>query len=147
MKRFIQVVLYLQMAFVGLAAVVGFLAHKFPIAAQEQALGRQVGFILLGSVVTLWIVSRFWQQQPQLLLIPIVFSAVGLIHHGFDAVIVNASLGLPAPTASDIYIPLVSDAVFLTLYLVGYIRVGRSPQGHAASAKPGSVASGVGTSV
>jgi len=146
MRRFIQVVLYLQMAFVGLAAVVGFLAHKFPIAAQEQALGRQVGFILLGFVVTLWIVSRFWQQQPHLLLIPIVFDTGGLIHHGFDAVIVNANLGLPAPSGGDIYIPLAADVVFLALYLFGYLRLIRYPQGQAASATHGSVASHAGTS-
>ncbi len=147
MRRLIQVVLYLQMVFVGLAAVVGFLAHQFPIAAQEQALGRQVGFILLAFVFILWIVSRFWQQQLYLLLIPIVFEVGGLIHHGFDALIVNAKLGLPAPSGGDIYVPLAADVVFLALYLFGYLRLRRYPQGQAANARSGNAASPAATSL
>jgi hypothetical protein len=145
MRRFIQVVLYVQMVYIGLAAVIGFLAHKIPIAAQEQALGRQVGFVLLAFVFALWIVSRFWQAETRLLLIPIVFTAAGVLYHGFDALIVNTNLGLPAPGAGDIYVPLLPDLAFFALYLVGYLRVRRSPQGHAGSA-PSNLASGVGTS-
>jgi hypothetical protein len=124
MRRFVQIVLYAQMAFVTFAAVVGFLAHQFPIAAQEQPLARQVGFLLVGLVITLWVISRFWQQEPRLLLIPIALSVVGLVHHGFDALIVNAQLDIPAPSGADIYPPLVADAVFLVLYIVGYRRTG-----------------------
>ncbi len=123
MKRFVQVVLYVQMAFVGVSAIIGFLAHKFAVAAHEQALGRQVGFLLLADVVYLWVVSSLWQKETRLLLIPIAGSAGGLLFHGFDALIRNAHLHLPAPSASDIYIPLVVDAIFLALYLVGYANV------------------------
>jgi hypothetical protein len=146
MRRFIQVVLYVQMVYIGLAAVIGFLAHRIPIAAQEQVLGRQVGFILLASVVTLWIVSRFWQAESRLLLIPIVFTAAGVLYHGSDALIVISGISLPAPSAGDIYIPLPFDVVFLALYLFGYLRLRRSPQNHGASARPGNVASSAGTS-
>lgn len=78
MRRFVQVVLYVQMAFLSLAGIVGFLAHKFPIAAQEQPLARQVGFLLLGYVAVLWVVARLWGQETRLLLIPIILETAGL---------------------------------------------------------------------
>jgi hypothetical protein len=84
-----------------------------------------VGFLLLASVVSLWVVARLWQKETRLLLIPIAFSIGGLLHHGLDALITIAKLHLPAPSGSDIYIPLVAEAIFLTLYLVGYSTVRR----------------------
>lgn len=123
MRRFVQVVLYVQMAFLALAGIVGFLAHRFPIAAQEQPLARQVGFLLLGYVAILWVVARLWGQETRLLLIPIILETAGLLHHGFDALIRSANLNLPAPSGSDIYVPLAASVIFLTLYLVGYASV------------------------
>lgn len=146
MRRFVQAVIYLQMVFVGLAAVVGFLAHRIPIADQEQPLGRQVGFLLLAGVVTLWIVSRLWPEEPRLLLIPIVFTAVGVANHGFDAIVLNAKLGLAAPSGGDIYPPLAADLVFLALYVVGYLSVRGSTQHPPVSVTRSSVASAAGTS-
>ena len=130
MKRYVQVVLYIQMVFVAVSAIVGFLAHKFAITAHEQPLARQVGFLLLADVVYLWVVSVSWQRETRLLLIPIAGSTGGILFHGFDALIRNAHLHLPAPSGSDIYLPLVVDAIFLTLYLVGYagVRTKRSPR-------------------
>lgn len=124
MRRFVQVVLYVQMALLAFAGIVGFLTHRFPIAAKEQALARQVGFLLLAYVVILWVVARFWQKETRLLLIPIILETSGLLHHGFDALITSANL-LPAPSASDIYVPLVASVIFLILYLVGYASLRR----------------------
>jgi hypothetical protein len=130
-RRFVQVVLYVQMAFAGVAGIVGFLAHKFQTAAQEQPLARQVGFLLLAYVVTLWVVSRLWKRETRLLLIPIAFSVGGVLLHSLDALIKIAKLHLPASSPSDIYPPLVVEIVFLTLYLIGYASV-RSRSGSSS---------------
>jgi hypothetical protein len=135
MRRLIQVVLYAQAAFLAFAAVVGFIAHQFPVAAQEQYLGRQVGFEVLSIAIAWLVISRLWQAEPRILLIPIVLNIVAVLFHGLDAVIVNAHLGLPAPAPSDfgdIYVPLVAQAVFLALFVVGYVSVRRTAQDRRA---------------
>jgi hypothetical protein len=136
MRKFVQVVLYAQAAFLAVAAVVGFIAHQFPVAAQEQYLGRQVGFEVLSISITWLVISRLWQAEPRILLIPIVLNIGAVLFHALDAVIVNAHLGLPAPAPSDvgdIYVPLVAQAIFLALFVVGYVNVRRMAQDRRAT--------------
>jgi hypothetical protein len=130
MKRFMQVILVINVALVAVIDLVGYTLHFGPVgrvAAAEPIVSRQYAAVALGyAVVLVFLVWPRFARDPVWLLVPgIILSALWL-----DAVYELAAGALPVSEALP---PTVIRLVLVACFVSGYVVLRRRGQEHAAT--------------
>jgi len=129
MRRFIQVVLGINLAIVALVDVIGLALHIGPdgrLAAAEPIATREFAAVALGyAVVILAFVLPRFRRDPAWLLVPAIFLA---------ALWLQAVYELAAGTrlVSESLPPTVLRALFVICYVSGYFVLSRRLQDRSA---------------
>ena len=128
MRRFMQVVLGINIALVGVVDLIGYIFHLGPVArvaAAEPILARQYAAVALAyAVVLLFFVWPRFQRDPVWLLFPATF----LIALWLDAVYeLAAGTGL----VSENLPPTIVRAILVACYVAGYLVLTRRAAGAA----------------
>lgn len=121
MKKFIQIVLWVNLAITAVVGVTGYVLHVGPaggIPATEPIVGHEVFAYQVGVILTLLIILRRFQRDPVWLLVPVVF----LVPLWIDAVYELSVGTYPIP-------PVILRPIFVTCYLVGFARLRSAARG------------------
>jgi hypothetical protein len=130
MKRFVQVVLAVNVAIVAVVDGIGLVFHFGPnarIFAAEPIMSRQYAAVALGYAIIL--ASLVWprfQREPGWLLVPATFLA---------ALWLDAVYELAAGTgpASENLPPAIIRILFVACYVSGYVVLRRRTRNHVAA--------------
>ncbi len=123
MRRFMQVVLAVNVAIVAFIDLIGYVLQVGPVArvaAAEPILARQYAAVALGYAVVLVVfVLRRFQRDPVWLLVPAIF--LGALW--FDALFeLSAGTGL----VSENLPPTILRPLFVACYVTGYVTLRRA---------------------
>lgn len=127
MIRSARIALYVQAAFLTLGAVL-FLSQQNALAAAEPARSRETAaFFIAAALILLLLVVRRFKNEPQWLLVPIIFTTVdGVVTHVVD---LAAQLGMLKTAYDPFLVPLVFDLIVVPTYVLAYRELtGRSAQ-------------------
>jgi hypothetical protein len=130
MKRFMQIVLGINVALVAVIDLLGYTFHVGPVgrvAAAEPIVSRQYAAVALGyAVILVFVVWQRFAHDPAWLLVPaITLSALWL-----DAVYELAAGGLPVSEALP---PTIIRLVLVGCFVSGYVVLRRRGRDHAAT--------------
>ncbi len=123
MRRFIQVVLAINIAIVAFVDLIGYVFHVGPVgrvAAAEPILARQYAAVALGYavVILVFVLPRF-QRDPAWLLVPAIFLAALWVDAVYE---LSAGTGL----VSENLPPTILRALFVACYVTGYLVLSRT---------------------
>jgi len=123
MRRFIQVVLAINIAIVAFVDLIGYVFHVGPVgrvAAAEPILARQYAAVALGYavVILVFVLPRF-QRDPAWLLVPAIFLAALWVDAVYE---LSAGTGL----VSEDLPPTILRALFVACYVTGYLVLSRT---------------------
>lgn len=138
MRRFMQVVLGINLVLVAFVDLIGYTFHFGPVgrvAALEPILSRQYAAVALGYavVILVFVLPRF-QRDPAWLLVPAIF---------LSALWIDAVYELAAGTGlvSENLPPTIIRALLVASYVTGYLvlsrraQEGRIPAGAAGASR------------
>jgi len=125
MKRFMQVILGINVALVAVVDLLGYTFHVGPVgrvAAAEPIVSRQYAAVALGyAVILVFVVWQRFARDPAWLLVPaIILSALWL-----DAVYELAAGALPVSEALP---PTIIRLVLVACFVSGYVLLRRRGQ-------------------
>ena len=139
MKRFMQIVLGVNVALVAVIDLIGYTFHVGPVgrvAAAEPIVSRQYAAVALGyAVVLLFVVWRRFQRDPTWLLVP----AITLAALWLDAVY---ELAAGTGPVSENLPPTIIRLILVACYVTGYVTLRRrTPERLAKTANATAAAS------
>ncbi len=131
MKRFVQVILAINVALVGVVDLIGYTVHSGPVgrvAALEPIVSRQYAAVALGyAIVLAFLVWPRFQREPVWLLVPaIILSALWL-----DAIY---ELAASTQLVGESLPPAIIRLLLVTGYVAGYVVLRRRLLGPANAA-------------
>ncbi len=116
MERLMKVTLYANASIAGLIGIFSYglqLLPADPFAAQSAPLARNVGAWEVSFALACLVIARNLPRDPRWLLVTIPFFLVLLAQSTYELL---ATPGAPPQ-------PVVVRTVFLTLYVIGYLRL------------------------